>query len=886
MGASGKGAAQARSLGDILPRRVCQTGLSTGSSAERLLPADPAERIALARRYVADRCLYGVDINPMAVEMAKLSLWLITLQRDRPFTFLDHALKCGDSLLGVSKTKQIENFTLRTDQSEYSSIPFAALNLFRYVEEASVKRRSLEDLPSNDHSQIETKNRLHAEAEAAIAKVKALADCLIALELRGLDGEAYENARDAESAKVQSLMARDADASLKSPLPHSQSALASHASDQLRGRRAFHWAVEFPEVFGAGGFDAVIGNPPFSAVRLFAAQLGDDYTRLLYSLTPEAKGNIDLSTFFLRKAHSIASGNIGLILTNSISQGANKDAAIQPLVGNSRIYRAWHSLRWPGTANVFVSQLHITKHPWSADCVLDEKPCHSISSELRPSEEQQDPFSLTELPCVCFRGSDWNGDGFLVEADFVKEHLRLEPAASEFLFPCLNARDYCDNHLHAASRWVVFFRNLDLDDLQRRVPQLLSALKQRVYEERSQSTDDKLRQNWWIFRRATLSLYEAAWRDSSVFVVPFTGKYVSFGRVSSKQIFANALNVFAGLRWDGFAVLQSGLHEAWVFRYCSTMKTDIRYAPSDLFETFPFPEDVSKAHSSSALIEVGARYHQFRDDFMASNREGLTDTYNRFHDRGEQSADIARLRALHVEMDQAVAAAYGWNDLDLGHGFHATKQGERYTLSEPARRTVLDRLLALNHQRYAEEVKAGLHDKKKPKPKATQAKKQVKATGAERQLPDDMRLPASEAPLYTANLILSLLSEAGGGLKMSELAEAFYLVTNPSLMLQKAKGADKELAKAWASRWNEPATPDWLLPTLRIMGPGNISAESDTEDDPLLELLDGPKPHAHDDLAYDAWLALRVMRSGKARVIEPGVWQEVVHERKAIFATA
>lgn len=108
---------------------------------------------------------------------------------------------------------------------------------------------------------------------------------------------------------------------------------------------------------------------------------------------------------------------------------------------------------------------------------------------------------------------------------------------------------------------------------------------------------------------------------------------------------------------------------------------------------------------------------------MLQRQEGLTSIYNRFHDRGEQSADIARLRALHVEMDQAVAAAYGWSDVDLGHGFHATKQGERYTLSEPARRTVLDRLLALNHQRYEEEVKAGLHDKKKPKaPKSPRTK--------------------------------------------------------------------------------------------------------------------------------------------------------------------
>ena len=92
-------------------------------------------------------------------------------------------------------------------------------------------------------------------------------------------------------------------------------------------------------------------------------------------------------------------------------------------------------------------------------------------------------------------------------------------------------------------------------------------------------------------------------------------------------------------------------------------------------------------------------------------QEGLTDTYNRFHDPAETSADIAELRQLHVEMDQAVAAAYGWVDLDLGHGFYTTKQGQRYTISEAARRTVLDRLLALNHARYAEEVKAGLHDK-------------------------------------------------------------------------------------------------------------------------------------------------------------------------------
>ena len=97
---------------------------------------------------------------------------------------------------------------------------------------------------------------------------------------------------------------------------------------------------------------------------------------------------------------------------------------------------------------------------------------------------------------------------------------------------------------------------------------------------------------------------------------------------------------------------------------------------------------------------------------MLTRQEGLTKTYNRFHHPNETAGDIQKLRDLHVEMDAAVAAAYGWTDLDLGHGFHETKQGLRFTISEAARREVLGRLLKLNHERYAEEVAEGLHEKK------------------------------------------------------------------------------------------------------------------------------------------------------------------------------
>ena len=157
-------------------------------------------------------------------------------------------------------------------------------------------------------------------------------------------------------------------------------------------------------------------------------------------------------------------------------------------------------------------------------------------------------------------------------------------------------------------------------------------------------------------------------------------------------------------------MLQSELHYHWAEMHSATLKGDMSYTPTDCFENFPLlpPDDSRAGH-------FGEAYHEHRRQVMLDRWEGLTKTYNRFHNPKETAEDIRRLRELHVEMDIAVAAAYGWSDLDLGHGFHETRQGLRYTISEPARREVLSRLLQLNHGRYAEEVRQGLHEKKKKK---------------------------------------------------------------------------------------------------------------------------------------------------------------------------
>jgi hypothetical protein len=198
-------------------------------------------------------------------------------------------------------------------------------------------------------------------------------------------------------------------------------------------------------------------------------------------------------------------------------------------------------------------------------------------------------------------------------------------------------------------------------------------------------------------------------------------------RIATGLVFSDATVVFAFDDFIAFGVLQSVIHVTWLERFSSTMRTDTRYTPSACFDTFPFPDCFFTSRQSSSLLarvgEHGRVCYEQRHAVLMASGQGLTKTYNRFHDAEETAVEIQKLRDIHVEMDKAVAAAYGWDDLDQGHGFHETKQGFRFTISEAARREVLQRLLTLNHERYAEEVKQGLHDKKKVAAKKTKAVK-------------------------------------------------------------------------------------------------------------------------------------------------------------------
>jgi hypothetical protein len=154
-----------------------------------------------------------------------------------------------------------------------------------------------------------------------------------------------------------------------------------------------------------------------------------------------------------------------------------------------------------------------------------------------------------------------------------------------------------------------------------------------------------------------------------------------------------------------FATLSSVFHYWWAVSRSSTLESRIRYTPSDVFETFPLAE------LTREMRDCGTRLDVFRRELMLARQAGLTKTYNLVHDPRCADEDIAELREIHRKIDRAVARAYSWDDVALDHGFHDTRQGVRYTVGPVARQQILDRLLELNHERYAAEVAAGLHDR-------------------------------------------------------------------------------------------------------------------------------------------------------------------------------
>jgi hypothetical protein len=234
----------------------------------------------------------------------------------------------------------------------------------------------------------------------------------------------------------------------------------------------------------------------------------------------------------------------------------------------------------------------------------------------------------------------------------------------------------------------------------------LAIVQKKVRPEREQNNRKVYRDRWWHYAEKRPELYATTAGCEQVLATAQTSNKWCPTIVRTGIVYSHTVVVFPDSSFGHYAAMQAVFHEQWRLEYGASLKRDARYTPSDCYDTFPFPSP------TDAMQSIGALYYENRQRIMHDRKEGLTQTYKRFHDKRERSTDIVRLRVMHQQMNEVVANAFGWTDLNMELGFHETKQGSRFTVSPTVREEMLNLLLELNHLRYAAEVARGLHEKK------------------------------------------------------------------------------------------------------------------------------------------------------------------------------
>ncbi|HWG99683.1 MAG TPA: SAM-dependent DNA methyltransferase [Pilimelia sp.] len=702
-----------------LARRLVEAWAAEGDARARELverierdgPPDDVEADPLtirARRAVIQRCLFGADIDPMAVEIAKLSLWLISLDPAKPFTFLDHHLVAGDSLLGVTSLAQVEELHLdpaagRALRDRWLGDPGRGVR--ELVAQVARIRRELADQADDTLPDVQWKDRRWREAQERSATARLIADLVVGAALhnagqpdRRLNRDVVATAHLAHRITTGSPGAVDdarelADRWLSADLP---------AGDAPR--TPLHWPLVFADVFEQGGFDAVVGNQPYLGGQKITGTLGLRYRELLVRwLGGGARGSADLVAYFVLRSHEVLTdeGVTGLIATNTLWQGDTRDVALARLLARGvTIRRATKSRPWPTPSAVLqVCQVKTAMRPASSDavCELDGAAVSGVTASLDArSRVGGSPARLAANRATAFQGSIILGQGFTMEPEPARQLIENDPRNADVLFPYLNGKDLNSRPDCSASRWVINFH----DWPQARAatyPDCYRVAERLVKPERAGNHRRSYRGCWWIYAERRPALVRALAKLDRVSVITLVSKIVMPVMVPTGQVFSHMLGVFATDDAAMLGLLSSAAHYWWAIERSSTLETRVRYTPSDVFETFARPE------LTGGLRRLGERLDTYRRELMLARQAGLTATYNLVHDKGAHDEDIAGLRRIHVDIDHEVMRAYGWTDLALDHDFHDTRQGTRFTVGPVARQEMLDRLLELNHARHAEE---------------------------------------------------------------------------------------------------------------------------------------------------------------------------------------
>ncbi|MEM7579715.1 MAG: DNA methyltransferase [Cyanobacteria bacterium P01_A01_bin.80] len=706
------------------------------------------EPILLARRLVAQRCLYGVDKNPFAVNLAKLSLWLVTLAKDYPFTFLDHALKCGDSLVGLTKA-QIGSF----GKDASYDLPLLAL-LKEKIDKARNLRTLIQASDNRSDADYDQKRLRLLDVEQELREARLTGDVKIAAFFAGSNKKQREEKEKEFAELVKKWRYENVETrNFASPNLSSIQGISQKLRRSNKCIIPFNWDIEYPEVFDAGksGFDAIVGNPPFAGKNTTINANAPGYLDWLKEVFPESHGNSDLVAFFFRRAFDLLrqGGAFGLIATNTIAQGDTRSTGLRWICQHGgTIYNAQKRMKWVGQAAVVVSVVNVFKGIYQQTKLLDGREVDLISAFLFHAGGNENPKVLLKNANKSFIGSYVLGMGFTFddskpEATSIEEMHRLiekDAKNAERIFPYIGGEEVNSSPTHAHHRYTIDFFDMSEEEAWQ-YPGLMQIIKDKVKPIRDVQKRDALRIRWWQYAEKRPGLVKAIAPLERVLVISRISNSYAFTFLPQGMVYNEKIVIFAFQTDNTFCLLQSRIHEIWVRFFSSTFKDDLQYTPSICFETFPFPENWE---TNPKLEAAGKEYYEYRAELMVRNNQGLTETYNRFHNPEENHSEIIKLRELHTQMDKAVLEAYGWTDIPTECEFlldyedeeddnltpsPSPYQGEgrkkqkkkpyRYRWNEETHDEVLARLLELNQKRADAEVMGG----------KTKGKKKGKAKG-------------------------------------------------------------------------------------------------------------------------------------------------------------
>jgi hypothetical protein len=719
-----------------------------------------------ARRLIAQGCLYGVDKNPFAVNLAKLSLWLITLSQELPFTFVDHALKCGDSLVGYSVAE------IRAAMREVQLGFLDDQN--QIYEKMGIDRRESFAVDSITDADYDTKRQRLEQQIKATEGLRKVGDLMVAA--------FFSKTKPKERVERQQVyLAMLSGAFSDEELHNSVKAIQHQLCVGEQGVKPLHWDLEFPEVFADDqrGFDVFVGNPPFIGNNGFASFYPDGILDLFRGSFSGSGGRADYVVYFLRQCFEKlkTGGVLGLIATNKISQGDTRESGLQWICLNGgTVFNATKRRPWPGVASVVVSIVHIAKGIYKGSKYLNGSAVNQISAFLLEGDVNTAPPALVANSGLTYTGVKTYSQSFLFDScdtadidtpgsplplDLARSLCDQYPTLNEVIRPYTGSEEINASPTHVPRRYAANLSSFSLEYCQDKWPDLMDLLERKVKPDRASSRNADVRAwPWWKYWRSRDEMFERLRRlDNAIVTSASAVSHHMFSMVPANLIFSQKCVVIASSSQLLLCGLQSLFHEEWSRFFGTTQGASdaLTYNATDVFWNYPFPSE-SYIEDGTPQQKWAESFNKERSRLYRSMEIGPTKAYGRMHSPSSQDAATVAFRDIHATINDAMLHEYGWDDLSIQIGFRLENlevdeslldkpspfygrleaqdmfflsHGEctefeswykcsfdnagplkwRYCWSDSVRDKILARLLALTAERHQEEVAQGLHTK-------------------------------------------------------------------------------------------------------------------------------------------------------------------------------